>query len=261
MSNSAQPSHNLSHPAPYSHSCVTTEQPPENPCERCARRKLPCEYVTVIEQEEYSTPNNTSSELRRDPGEHSAPPPPPPPPTTWTPPVAPHNTSPGNSNAPRLSHTGPPPPNRHPRYSSSTVPGFSEYPDLSLPVVSRGSGDPQYSSSMAPSYHNTSLSGHQPNAMSVDPRHLQLSRSMVPTPAHNNQRYDLGDPRAHQYFSGAAQSLHQPQTAHSAPSPYAPGPGYNPIFYGGPPGPMQGDQWTREFNPSTKFPPNDSRYQ
>ncbi|KAJ7443249.1 hypothetical protein B0H11DRAFT_2204297 [Mycena galericulata] len=256
MSNSAQPSHNLSHPAPFAIQrrrtiiacancrkrkirCITTEQPPENPCERCARRKLSCEYVSVNDQEEYSTPNNTSSELRRDPGGYSAPPPP----TTWLPPVAAHNTSPGSSNAPRLPYTGPPPPNRRARYSSSAAPGLPEYPDLSLPNVSRGPGDLRYLSPMNPSYHDPSLSGHRPNPMTVDPRHLQLSRSTVPTLAHNNQRYDLGNPRAHQYFFREAGPPHQPQTPHSgaAPGPCVPDPDYNPRFYGGPPGPMQGD--------------------
>ncbi|KAJ7466263.1 hypothetical protein B0H11DRAFT_1921990 [Mycena galericulata] len=211
MSNSAQPAHThtLSHPVPFAIQrrrtiiackncrkrkirCIPPEQPPQNPCARCARRKLPCEYVSVIEQEEYSTTNNTSSELRREPGAHSAPRPP----TTWTPPMAAHNTSPGNSNAPRLPYTSPPPPNRRPRYSSSAVPGLSEYPDLSLPHI-----------------------------------------------------YDLGDPTAHQYFSRGGQPPLLPQTAYYARGAYIPDPDYNPMFYGNPPGAMQGDQWTRESNP------------
>ncbi|KAJ7779408.1 hypothetical protein DFH07DRAFT_794885 [Mycena maculata] len=45
--------------------CVTTEQPPRNPCARCTRRRIPCEYVSVPEQEAYlaSTPANNAVEL------------------------------------------------------------------------------------------------------------------------------------------------------------------------------------------------------
>ncbi|KAJ7826988.1 hypothetical protein B0H14DRAFT_2815933, partial [Mycena olivaceomarginata] len=31
--------------------CVTTEEPPRNPCARCTRRGLTCEYVAVEEEE------------------------------------------------------------------------------------------------------------------------------------------------------------------------------------------------------------------
>ncbi|KAJ7478265.1 hypothetical protein FB451DRAFT_1396049 [Mycena latifolia] len=34
--------------------CITTEQPPKNPCARCVKKGLSCEYVAAPEAEEYS---------------------------------------------------------------------------------------------------------------------------------------------------------------------------------------------------------------
>ncbi|KAJ7685928.1 hypothetical protein B0H17DRAFT_1072941 [Mycena rosella] len=36
--------------------CITTEQPPKNPCARCARRHLPCEYIAAPDQERDPAP-------------------------------------------------------------------------------------------------------------------------------------------------------------------------------------------------------------
>ncbi|KAJ7068180.1 hypothetical protein C8F01DRAFT_594701 [Mycena amicta] len=44
--------------------CVTTEEPPRHPCERCTKRDLPCEYVAVVEDDSKSpTPETPSSQL------------------------------------------------------------------------------------------------------------------------------------------------------------------------------------------------------
>ncbi|KAJ7095293.1 hypothetical protein B0H15DRAFT_104663 [Mycena belliarum] len=49
--------------------CITTEEPPKNPCARCTKRSLPCEYVAV--EEDSPTPDTTVS---LPPGQYSSPP-------------------------------------------------------------------------------------------------------------------------------------------------------------------------------------------
>ncbi|KAJ7176311.1 hypothetical protein C8R43DRAFT_943096 [Mycena crocata] len=41
--------------------CLTSEQPPINPCERCAKKGLQCEYIPVPDQPDYSADGAASS--------------------------------------------------------------------------------------------------------------------------------------------------------------------------------------------------------
>ncbi|KAF7313699.1 C6 finger domain [Mycena chlorophos] len=44
--------------------CVTTEEPPRHPCQRCTKRGLSCEYVSVIEDDSNSpTPETPLQQL------------------------------------------------------------------------------------------------------------------------------------------------------------------------------------------------------
>ncbi|KAJ7263081.1 hypothetical protein C8J57DRAFT_1470985 [Mycena rebaudengoi] len=46
--------------------CVTSEKPPQNPCERCTRRRLACQYVTVAED----IGNNPAGDVPVPPEDH-----------------------------------------------------------------------------------------------------------------------------------------------------------------------------------------------
>ncbi|KAF7351704.1 C6 finger domain [Mycena sanguinolenta] len=48
--------------------CITTEQPPKNPCARCTKKGLPCEYVAADNDEDNQSPDpgfSTSQENSR----------------------------------------------------------------------------------------------------------------------------------------------------------------------------------------------------
>ncbi|KAJ7662555.1 hypothetical protein DFH06DRAFT_1324921 [Mycena polygramma] len=102
--------------------CITTEQPPKNPCARCTKKGLTCEYVAA-DQDEYSPELPTSSlpqpATRSGHGASN-------PTRTNQPMPPPSNFSLGLGPAPPLPYTGPPPPFQRPRYSGT------QYPDLSL---------------------------------------------------------------------------------------------------------------------------------
>ncbi|KAJ7336890.1 hypothetical protein DFH08DRAFT_964848 [Mycena albidolilacea] len=105
--------------------CITTEQPPTNPCARCTKKGLPCEYMAVAPDD--STPSqspdlvpsalpNSSRHSR-----HSS----------FQAPARPSSAASNDFSrvlgmAPPLPYTGPPPVHRRPRYSGA------QYPDLSL---------------------------------------------------------------------------------------------------------------------------------
>jgi hypothetical protein len=129
--------------------CITTEQPPKNPCARCTKKHLPCEYVSVEEDDPVSanpSPDLSSSALPTS-GAHSGRP------QTQTPawagqPMPPSNHfSRGPGTAPPLPYTGPPPFNQPPRFSGS------QYPDLSL----YGSSQPSNPSPYYPAHANPAL--------------------------------------------------------------------------------------------------------
>ncbi|KAJ7260459.1 hypothetical protein B0H12DRAFT_1275638 [Mycena haematopus] len=103
--------------------CITTEQPPKNPCARCAKKGLPCEYVTA-EHDDDSPSQDFGSSAPPEPIPHQRP-------SSMQPSSGPsmpasNDFSRGFRTAPPLPYTGPPPQNRRPRYSGSL------YPDLSL---------------------------------------------------------------------------------------------------------------------------------
>ncbi|KAF7368371.1 C6 finger domain [Mycena venus] len=126
--------------------CITTEQPPTNPCARCTKKGLPCEYVAVDQDDEPAmsqSPELGSSALPES-GGHSRRPSMQGPAWAAQPSASTNNSSRGFGSAPPppLPYTGPPPPNRRPRYA-----GSSQYPDLSL----SGSGQPTPSAPYYPS--------------------------------------------------------------------------------------------------------------
>ncbi|KAF7342629.1 C6 finger domain [Mycena sanguinolenta] len=104
--------------------CITTEQPPQNPCARCTKKSLFCEYVSIDSQDDDDptdvgllAPPATSTSQGRPWTQ----------PSSWVPTLAPsHGFSQGPGTAPQLPYTIPPPPNSRPRYSGTS------YPDLSL---------------------------------------------------------------------------------------------------------------------------------
>ncbi|KAJ7662434.1 hypothetical protein B0H17DRAFT_1185040 [Mycena rosella] len=53
--------------------CLTSEDPPQNPCQRCAKKGLSCEYITVTKQRDHSSSRNPTPEPGQE-GAHWAPP-------------------------------------------------------------------------------------------------------------------------------------------------------------------------------------------
>ncbi|KAJ6452482.1 hypothetical protein C8R45DRAFT_1113037 [Mycena sanguinolenta] len=45
--------------------CLTPEDPPQNPCDRCAKKGLKCEYVTIANQRDEASTNKTAPIERR----------------------------------------------------------------------------------------------------------------------------------------------------------------------------------------------------
>ncbi|KAJ7857211.1 hypothetical protein B0H13DRAFT_1902341 [Mycena leptocephala] len=94
--------------------CITTEQPPRNPCARCTKKHLHCEYVSATEQDGYiSSPQmpeadfpSPSSSAMSSPSASGTPPPAHP---------IPSSSRESGVAAPSLPYTGPPPANRRPR--------------------------------------------------------------------------------------------------------------------------------------------------
>ncbi|KAJ7018422.1 hypothetical protein C8F04DRAFT_1328189 [Mycena alexandri] len=99
--------------------CVTSEHPPTNPCARCERKNLTCEYVSLAsEAGEFLTDTpvlrfSPMPPLQRVPQAPQYAPVPP--------------TSGSGKFPPPLPYTTPPPANHRPRYSAG-----AEYPDLTL---------------------------------------------------------------------------------------------------------------------------------
>ncbi|KAJ7937009.1 hypothetical protein B0H13DRAFT_1853074 [Mycena leptocephala] len=118
--------------------CLTTEQPPTNPCARCKKKKFTCEYVAAPESGWYSsassqqTPDFNEMDLRASMS----------PPSPW-------RTLPPPSPRPRsiqewddMPHqplyTDPPPPNHRPRYSGTSHSNLALSPSLNYsrtPVI------------------------------------------------------------------------------------------------------------------------------
>ncbi|KAJ6578330.1 hypothetical protein B0H19DRAFT_1062837 [Mycena capillaripes] len=135
--------------------CVAKEQVPKNPCARCTKKGLHCEYALAsdysasehppvaeyVSVEDYlsarTSPNSPSASPPAFGGQsHSSMQAP-----AWaSQPMPGSNTSShGLATAPPLPYTGPPPPFQRPRYS-----GYSQYPDLSLDESNQPNTTPQY---------------------------------------------------------------------------------------------------------------------
>ncbi|KAJ6549067.1 hypothetical protein DFH09DRAFT_1281527 [Mycena vulgaris] len=175
-------------PAPHDYSvsplpeaqsqCMTTEQPPKNPCARCVKKGLACEYVASPEPEYYSadprSPDISASVQL---------------PTTLmermsTPPVTSPKSSRGPSAAPPLPYTGPPPSNRRPRYAGAPLPNLVD-------------------STASNGYINPQLLYSTPSA--VDPRYY-VSAQPPAAYAQEPQPYDLQAAKAQQYLAARAHS-------------------------------------------------------
>ncbi|KAJ7347230.1 hypothetical protein DFH08DRAFT_158785 [Mycena albidolilacea] len=115
--------------------CMTTEQPPKNPCARCTKKKIPCEYIPA-DQDDHSSSYSSSPQTPEFPETE-------PPTSRFAIQMAASSStrsSPRNTPSPYhdaranrrrgcaspLPYTAPPPSSRRPRYSGNY------YPDLSL---------------------------------------------------------------------------------------------------------------------------------
>ncbi|KAJ7448926.1 hypothetical protein FB451DRAFT_1187432 [Mycena latifolia] len=152
--------------------CKPTDDNLIAPCERCARRGLTCEYVSVNDQRDElvsgadATPAETTSDSRRG---HRAPAP--------------------------LPYTGPPPANQLPRYAGQPLPPLGQpsthfaHPNPTSPGATQG---PNYSA-----YYDSSLAGWAgsmpaPSAGPVSP--MQSRHRANPPAAHapaGTHRYNL----------------------------------------------------------------------
>ncbi|KAJ7724634.1 hypothetical protein B0H16DRAFT_1785623 [Mycena metata] len=127
--------------------CITSEQPPKNPCARCKRKNLACEYVSLASEarevhgDDQALPRSSSI-----------------PPLQWVPQAPPYAgfipppSGSGEFPPPSLPYTRPPPPNHRPRYS-----GGAQYPDLSLSALgppSNQSWNPEVLPVRHASYHS-----------------------------------------------------------------------------------------------------------
>ncbi|KAJ7493929.1 hypothetical protein FB451DRAFT_1164797 [Mycena latifolia] len=142
--------------------CLSNERFPTQPCERCRRRHLTCEYLRIAEKEEHSNPASPPPDsFLSDPPEVGGIP------MASTPPgPAAPNFSRGLGSAPPLPYTGPPPLNRPLR----GVP----YYDPVLPAA--------HHPSMQPAYLNPYFTGRDTGA--VDPRYsAPSSYSSYPSPS------------------------------------------------------------------------------
>ncbi|KAJ7097354.1 hypothetical protein C8R44DRAFT_949406 [Mycena epipterygia] len=165
--------------------CIAPEQPPINPCARCTRRRLTCEYVVNTEGDS-PTPANQSletgpSHLRDVPMDPASPN------MIWTPPMMAPNFS--RNMAPPLPYTGPPPLNRRPRYAAQPL------PDLGRPTR-YSNQEPMHARHLNP----PPAASFQP---STDPRFGEQSirhssPSFPPAPIHG---YDVQAAQAWQYLS------------------------------------------------------------
>ncbi|KAJ7771301.1 hypothetical protein DFH07DRAFT_953470 [Mycena maculata] len=185
--------------------CITTEQPPKDPCARCTRNQLTCEYVSMVEQEEYLISATQTPEFPNMG---------PTPSLTWLPPTMAHNGLQGHGMAPRLPYTGPPPAGRRPRYSNQSISGVpGGYPDLSLPDPSQEPADTRYSNPSAPSHSRSqhSVDLYPGPSQSMDPR--SYGSHLWAIPPNLSSGHSLQDPRIQSHSPGRAS---QPPNHHRA---------------------------------------------
>ncbi|KAF8198764.1 hypothetical protein K438DRAFT_693563 [Mycena galopus ATCC 62051] len=156
--------------------CITSEQPPINPCTHCKRKSLNCEYVAVADPEDYS-----SSSPRSPPaGDILADPNSPLQPTSWTPPVT------------SVSFCG-------------TPPHFSPPPNTELCGVSSPLG-PNKLISVDPIFLTLPPQRrcmNPPNRSAMQPESSKI----------RNNRYDVQAMQALQYLSSRASRPHSASTS------------------------------------------------
>ncbi|KAJ7616541.1 hypothetical protein FB45DRAFT_1105764 [Roridomyces roridus] len=117
--------------------CITFEQPPTNPCQRCARLNLTCEYVSVSLADAEPSQDQIPVQAPRAGSLES---------TAATPTSidfsAGHH---GGNIAPPLPYTAPPPPGARPRYYGRALPPLGAS-GSSNPAMEFGTGhpDPQF---------------------------------------------------------------------------------------------------------------------
>ncbi|KAJ7493917.1 hypothetical protein FB451DRAFT_1164785 [Mycena latifolia] len=170
--------------------CLTTEWFPTQPCERCRRKRLTCEYLRVAEQEQHSNSASPSSGIfLSDLPEVGGMP------MASTPPIPAPNFSRELGSAPPLPYTGPPPLNRPLRgvpYYDPVLPAAhrpSIQPAYLNPYFtgsSAGAVDPRYSASSSHSRY-PSLSLPASNQIYTEPPPASRSNRPFPAPMPNQQ--------------------------------------------------------------------------
>ncbi|KAJ7493878.1 hypothetical protein FB451DRAFT_1491400 [Mycena latifolia] len=170
--------------------CLTTEWFPTQPCERCRRKRLTCEYLRVAEEEQHSNSASPSSDIfLSDLPEVGGMPMP------STPPIPAPSSSRELGSAPPLPYTDPPPLSRPLRgvpYYDPVLPAAhrpSMQPAYLNPYFtgrSAGVVDPGYS---APSSHSRypSPSLPAPNQIYTGPPPASRSNRPFPAPMPNQQ--------------------------------------------------------------------------
>ncbi|KAJ6467851.1 hypothetical protein C8R45DRAFT_1219021 [Mycena sanguinolenta] len=199
--------------------CITTEQPPKNPCARCTKKNLPCEYVPATEHDDQSSSHSSSPRTPNFSESEAAP---------RSPSVAPsssssigppsRNSSPyssigpathlGRDNAPPLPYILPPPPGHRPRYSGVA------YPELSLsqhsaPGAAMQSSTPdQYLYYMPTSHPHPTTNPYPPYTPQNAQGHQYMVASPMPRTDSNPQ------PRQYTYQTpfSASTSMPAPET-------------------------------------------------
>ncbi|KAJ6541058.1 hypothetical protein DFH09DRAFT_1395071 [Mycena vulgaris] len=198
-------------------SCITSEQPPQNPCERCTRRQLACEYVASPDQRGDSPPDTSSSHRHRtDMLDAEANITLSPAPVGWTAPLTAPDFSQGRQgrgSAPSrpLTHPHPLTPPATGSWSSSLTPGPYQplmYPGHLRPPSSASSRrNPPPSGAIRPPMHPQfptpplpGSSGISTNSGHDVPAYYNISQQQS-LPLTTPQEYDLQAARAHQYLA------------------------------------------------------------
>lgn len=176
--------------------CITTEQPPTNPCAYCTRKHLTCEYVAVdgpFGHSRTESPDFPAAD-RSESGTDSSPSPSPP---LWTPPVTPSYFSP------------------QPLRRTSPLPYLEqEASDPSLRYLSPSpfcSTQPALPSIRRSSHHDTSnqrLSGLRRGYDCPTPDFVPHPYRRPSAGGGDSDVYDLQAAQAYQYLSSRASSSH-----------------------------------------------------
>lgn len=175
--------------------CITTEQPPTNPCARCTKQNLICEYVAAGERDDSSADRTDSGESPTNVGFPSRP-------TIGNPPITPPSFSAGPTTAVPPSRPGSaqfssmgsshliPGSNRQSMYAASSRAVNDQYPPPSLAGYTQTSQAP-------PHYYASAHDITRPS-----------SRPSIPSPSF----YDVQAAHARQYLADSQTHPSQYQT-------------------------------------------------